>query len=133
MPKAFQSQITFFYYHDLQPAVDFYEQVMGLECVEDQGWAKIYRTGGNAFLGLVDGSRGFFQAQEKNAALLTLVVDDVEAWYSYLQAQGAHLLRELKYHEDIQVQGFFLQDPGGYVIEIQAFLKPELAEVFHPQ
>jgi len=132
MPKPFQSQITFFYYPDLEPIAAFYEGIMGFERVEDQGWAKIYRVGGNAFLGIVDGSKGFHQAREKNAVLLTLVVDDVEAWYDYLQEQGAHLLRELQYSEEIQIRGFFLEDPGGYTLEIQQFLRTDLLEIFHP-
>jgi hypothetical protein len=53
------SQITFPYYHDLEPVAAFYGDVMGLELVEVQGWAKIDSVGEGAILGIVAGDRGF--------------------------------------------------------------------------
>jgi lactoylglutathione lyase len=126
-----QSQITFLYYHDLQPVCKFYEEIMGFELIEDQRWAKIYRINGNAYLGIVDEERGFHKAQEKSAVLLTLVVDDVFWWYDYLKRKGVKILTELREMEDIQIRGFFLEDPGGYAIEVQQFLKPDVARIFH--
>jgi catechol 2,3-dioxygenase-like lactoylglutathione lyase family enzyme len=129
--EKIQTQITFLYYADLAPIVPFYQDVLGLELVEDQGWAKIYRVGRDAFVGLVGGDKGFHRPQETNAVLITLVVNDVPAWYDYLQGQGVTMLSELKHSEEIQIRGFFFQDPGGYTFEIQQFRKPELAEIFH--
>lgn len=126
-----QSQITFLYYRDLAPAARFYGEVMGFELVEDQGWAKIYRVGGNAFLGIVDEERGFHEAQDSNAVLVTLAVDDVAGWYEHLQRQGVKLLTEIREFEDIQVRCFFLEDPGGYAIEVEEFLRPGAARIFH--
>lgn len=126
-----QSQVIFLYYKEMDPIASFFADVMGFELVEDQGWAKIYRTGGNAFVGAVSGERGFHQPQEKNAVMITLVVDDVPGWYDYLQGQGVKLLSEVGQSDEIQVRGFFFEDPGGYVFEIQQFLRPELASVFH--
>jgi catechol 2,3-dioxygenase-like lactoylglutathione lyase family enzyme len=124
------SQITFFYYRDLKPIAEFYEGVMGFELVEDQGWAKIYRVNGRAFMGIVDEQRGFHRAQERNAVLLTLVVDDVWAWYEYLKSKEIEVPKKPAISSEVKVQYFFFQDPGGYVIEIQRFLKPELVEPF---
>ncbi len=132
-PEKFQSQITFLYYQDLAPIVPFYQDVLGLELVEDQGWAKIYRVGGDAYVGIVGGEKGFHQPQEKNAVLITLVVNDVPAWYNYLKDQGVTMLSELQHSQEIQIRGFFFQGPGGYTFEIQQFLKPDLAEIFHSQ
>jgi hypothetical protein len=64
--------------------------------VEDQQWAKIYRLSGNAFLGIVAGERGFHRPQERNAVLVTLVVNDVPGWYEYLRDKGVTLLSELQ-------------------------------------
>jgi catechol-2,3-dioxygenase len=126
-----QSQITFLYYRDLQPVSKFYEEIMGFELIEDQGWAKIYRVNGNAYLGIVDEAKGFHKAQKKNAVLITLVVDNVFWWYDYLKRKDVKMLTELREVEDIQVRGFFLEDPGGYAIEVQQFLKPDVARIFH--
>jgi len=126
-----QSQITFLYYRDLKPISRFYKEIMGFELVEDQGWAKIYRVSGNAFLGIVDGERGFHKAQEKSAVLITLAVADVFWWYDYLKGEGIKLLTDIRESEEIQVRCFFAEDPGGYAIEIEEFLKPEAARIFH--
>ena len=125
-----QSQITFLYYRDLGPISRFYQEVMGFKLVEDQEFAKIYRVNKNAYLGIVDEQRGFHTAQEKNAVLITLVVDDVSGWYDYLKQRGVKIVRELREIEDIQIRCFFLEDPGGYAIEVQQFLKPEVARTF---
>lgn len=129
--RIMQSQITFFYYADVQAASEFYGEILGLELVEDQQWAKIYRVNGTAFLGIVAGEKGFHQAQEKNAVLVTFLVDDVPEWYEYLQTKGVKFSTELMTKDDIQVQCFFAEDPGGYSLEFQRFLRPELAEIFH--
>jgi predicted enzyme related to lactoylglutathione lyase len=129
--QAIQSQITFLYYQDIESIADFYKQVMGFELVEDQKWAKIYRVGGNAYVGIVAGDKGFHKPQPQSAVLVTLVVNDVPGWYAHLQEHGVTLLSDLEHKEDIQVRCFFFKDPGGYTYEIQEFLKPELAEIFH--
>ena len=125
------SQITFLYYDDLTPIDKFYREVMGFTLVKDQGWAKIYAVSETAFVGIVDGDRGFHEPQERNAVLITLVVDDVFGWYDYLKSKGVTMLTEVEEHEEIQVRGFFCQDPGGYSIEVQQFLDPETARLFH--
>ena len=125
-----QSLITFLYYHQIEPAASFYEDILGLELVEDQGWAKIYRAGGNAFLGIVAGEQGFHAPQDKNAVLVTLVVDDVPVWYDRLAGLGVKMLSELEHRQEIGIRCFFLQDPGGYSIEIQQFLMPRHAQIF---
>ncbi len=127
-----QSQITFLYYDDLVAAAAFYKKVMGFELVEDQEFAKIYQVQGDAFVGVVSGERGFHQAQEKSAVLLTFVVDDVEAWYAYLKGQGVKIVQQLKYVESIHIKCFFGEDPGGYNFEVQQFLTPETARIFNP-
>ena len=131
MRNKCQSQITFLYCQDVATLAPFYEDVLGFEVVDDQGFAKIYRVSGNAFVGIVSGDRGFHKPQEKSAVLITLLVDDVPAWYDYLKGQGVKILREMQTHADIQVRCFFFEDPAGYAFEVQQFLKPELAEIFH--
>jgi predicted enzyme related to lactoylglutathione lyase len=131
-PPGIRSQITFLYYKDLAPIERFYGEVLGLDLVEDQGWAKIYAAGGNAFIGIVAGERAFHQPRDENAVLITLVVDDVDGWYAALKERGANLLTGVREMESIQVRGFFLTDPGGYTLGIQQFLDPDVARVFHP-
>jgi extradiol dioxygenase family protein len=128
-----KSTITWFYYEGLDEASKFYGETLGLEQVLDAGWAKIYRTAGNAFFGLVDAQegKGVCQTQETNAVLFTLVVDDVVACYDRLSKAGVALNSEVKILEEVQIRIFFLSDPGGYSLEIQEFLSPEMRAIFH--
>jgi extradiol dioxygenase family protein len=128
-----KSTITWFYYEGLDEASKFYGETLGLEQVLDAGWARIYRTAGNAFFGLVDAQegKGVCQTQEINAVLFTLVVDDVVACYDRLSKAGVTLNSEVKILEEVQIRTFFLSDPGGYSLEIQEFLSPEMRAIFH--
>jgi catechol 2,3-dioxygenase-like lactoylglutathione lyase family enzyme len=131
MKLSIASQITFLYYKDLAAAQQFYEGILGLELVEDQGWAKIYLVNGTAFVGLVDEAHGSLKAQPENAVMLTFVVDDVPGWYQYLRENGATIRQAYGRSESIQIEYFFAEDPGGYVLEFERFLKPEVAAVFN--
>jgi len=131
--KGISAGITFFYYTSIEPAMQFYGKVMGFQLISDQGWAKIFRITGNSYVGVVTGKGGFHQPQEKNAVLLTVVVDNVQEWYERLRKTEAIFLTEVQDKPEIQVRCFFLQDPAGYAIEIQQFLDPEIAKEFGPQ
>ncbi len=113
--------ITFFYYDDLERAVKFYSEVMGLELVTDQGWAKIFRVAGEAYVGLVDGHRGFHKASPTKPVMLTIVTSDVDAWYERFIEFGVETFSEPKDDEELGTRMFMLEDPEGYVIEIQKF------------
>ena len=128
--KGMMAQITFLYYDQLQPVIPFYEEILGLELVEDQGWAKIYRVHGNAYLGIVAGEKGLHSPRQENAVLVTLVVDNAARWYEELKETGIEMLSELENREEIGIQCFFVKDPGGYTLEIQQFLRPKQMKVF---
>ena len=126
-----QSQITFLYYDDLAPIADFYQNVIGLDLVEDQGFAQIFRLTASSFIGIVDSKEGFHSAKPDNAVLLTMAVEDVDGWYAYLSGQNVKILRQPNTYDSIQVRCFFFEDPGGYSFEVQQFLKPASAAIFH--
>ena len=128
--KGMVAQITFLYYHKLEQVIPFYEESLGLELVEDQGWAKIYRVHGDAYLGIVAGKKGLHSPRQENAVLVTLVVDNAAQWYIELQKADVEMLSELQNREDIGIQCFFVKDPGGYTLEIQQFLRPRQIQVF---
>ena len=126
------SQITFLYFKDLDAAVPFFEDILQLELVENQGWARIYRVSEGAFIGAVDESRGSLKAQDNNAVLITLVIDDVDGWYHRLRgAKGLRVIKEPAVMADIQIKGFFVEGPGGYHFEFQEFMRPEDRSIFH--
>jgi catechol 2,3-dioxygenase-like lactoylglutathione lyase family enzyme len=115
-------QITFFYYKDLDQAAHFYADILGLELVIDQGFAKVFRVAESAYLGVVDETKGAHRASETKPVELTLVVSDPDAWYAYLKTRGVETINEPHDVEDPHIRCFLLHDPEGYLIEIQKFL-----------
>jgi catechol 2,3-dioxygenase-like lactoylglutathione lyase family enzyme len=130
-PAPIQSSIIFLYYQDLEPVAQFYGDILGLEMVEDQGWAKIFQTSPTSFVGIVDGEHGFHRPSANNAVTITLAVADVDAWYDYLRSKNVKIVAEKGTSQAIQVASFFFEDPGGYTFEVQRFLNPDLAHIFH--
>ena len=131
LPKI-GSGITWFYYDNFPQATAFYETVLGLTSIVDQGWARIYPIGNGGFLGTVNtqAGKGSCTTQPESAVLLTLVVDDVTAWHAHLKKRGVNGLTKIEQREDIQIACFFFEDPGGYRLEIQTFLDAKTARRF---
>jgi lactoylglutathione lyase len=53
--------------------------------------------------------------------MITMVVEDVDEWYRHLRGRGVETLTEPRDNEEIGIRAFLLEDPEGYVIEIQRF------------
>lgn len=128
-----QSSITWFYYDDVAIATSFYGETLGLEQVLDQGWASVFRIARDAFVGLVDAQagKGTCRPQPTNAVLLTLVVDDLQGWFDRLTAAGIRLDSGITKMADLEIETFFLTDPGGYRLEFQRFLHEAARKTFH--
>ena len=124
------SQITFLYYKDLNEAKDFFENILNLEIIDDQGDAIIYRIAKGAFIGIVDEKKGHCKAQDISAVLITLVTDNVKDWYEYLLSRGVKMETPIQKPKNFPVECFFFKGPGGYEFEVQKFLIPETSEKF---
>jgi predicted enzyme related to lactoylglutathione lyase len=98
---------------------EFWEKIMGLELVIDQVTAKIYKLAGDAHVGLVDEKHGFLPASSDKPVMVTILVQDVDAWYDHFIKNGVKTLN--KPYDRKTHRGFMLEDPEGYVIEIQKF------------
>jgi len=118
---AIDGLITFLYYEDLEKVEEFYRDIMGFELVIDQGWAKIYKVAGRAHVGLVDGNAGYHKASPTKPVMITVVVHDVDQWYEHIRKLGVRTLTEPRDNEELGLRMFLLEDPEGYVIEIQKF------------
>lgn len=119
-PDGAALAITFLYVRDLQAAMRFYEDVLGLTLAIDQGWSKIYRICGGAHVGLVDETRGMHRAHPVKPVQLCLRVPDVDAWHRHAQARGVANLSALFANEALGIRAFVFDDPEGYQIEIQS-------------
>ncbi len=120
MPKINQ-QITFLYTANLVATAQFYEGILGLELVLDQGTCRIYRTSQTGYLGFCqrDGID-----RDHPDVIFTLVTPQVDEWYAHLQAQGVLFEKPPTFNPRYSIYHCFLRDPNGYLIEIQHFLNP---------
>jgi catechol 2,3-dioxygenase-like lactoylglutathione lyase family enzyme len=118
---SIDQQITFLYTRDLAATARFYESMLGLPLVLDQGDCRIYRTS-------PDGYIGFCQRQsaqdEPTGFILTLVTSEVDAWYQYLTQNGVAFEGPPALNPRYDIYHCFLRDPNGYLIEIQRFNDP---------
>ena len=124
------SQITFLYFKELTGPGRFFEEILKLEKVDDQGFARIYRISGGAFVGIVDETKGYCKAPTEKNVLITLVTEDVHPWYERLKDAGVAIDAAPAIQEKANVECFFFEGPGGYAFEIQKFLNPEIAMHF---
>jgi catechol 2,3-dioxygenase-like lactoylglutathione lyase family enzyme len=120
---SISQQITFLYTRNLETTADFYERIMGLPLVLDQGVCRIYRTAGDAFVGFCQRDDA---TQNTRDVIFTMATSKagVEAWHTYLSAQGVVIEKPPTYSESYNIYHIFFRDPNGYKLEIQEFRDP---------
>jgi hypothetical protein len=118
----YSSAITFLYYEDFSYGINFIENVLQLELVMDQGFARVYKVNQKAFLGIV-------QKRDNDvvsgSTLFSLSTRNVETEYERVQQLEVYNLTEIKYFESIPLKSFFFDDVEGHKFEIQQFLNEE--------
>ena len=120
MPGEIESQITFLATTALAATADFYERVLGLELVLDQGTCRIYSSCAGGFIGFCEGKG----TPKSDAIILTLVSEDVDGWYEELRNQGIKFEKAPASNPEYKIYHCMLRDPNGYLIEIQRFEDP---------
>jgi catechol 2,3-dioxygenase-like lactoylglutathione lyase family enzyme len=124
-PKSlsFHSTITWLYYKDVPETQNFYENVLGLEMLADQGWAKIYRISETSFLGIVDERRGMHKFTETKAVNIGFIIDDIDGWFNYVKKYKPFELRndKLEIESGKKYTAFVGYDPENYFFEFDFF------------
>lgn len=124
------SQITFLYFDKLDEAKSFFQDTLQLETVYDPGWACVWRTGRDSFLGGVDVEHGSIEVKHRDGVLISLTVKNIYKVYEELKDQNLKDLSEIKFFDDIKLRSFLFTGPEGYKFEIQQFMSDELSELF---
>ena len=88
MPPV-DSQVTFFYYTDLEPPAHFYGETLGFEKTFDKGWVKFFRLTPHSYVGLVEETRGHHKAADAKSVMLSMETGDLEGWYERAKTRGA--------------------------------------------
>lgn len=121
-----RATVFWLYYDDLGPPQRFYEELLGVDLLVDQGWAKVYKASRSGFIGLVDGAHGLHQATEEKGVTLSLFTSDVDAWLERVRELGIVELRTPEItDESDRVRVFVGYDPARYFLEWDTFLDRE--------
>ena len=128
-----QGTNLFLYYKDLGAAKNFYNQTLGMEIVSDYGFAVTVRIAQDAYLTLVDESKGMHKASEPKTVAIALLTDQLPAWYAYLQTKNVPIKYTYKPKENNAHDGFVAIDPEGYLLEFEMFKQHEENELLVPQ
>jgi catechol 2,3-dioxygenase-like lactoylglutathione lyase family enzyme len=116
---SISQQITFLYTHDLKKTAFFYEKILGLELIIDQGSCKIYKV-------TEDGWVGFCERMNEKIyttnVIFTIVTPYVDEWYQKLKTKGINFDSSPEVNNKYNIYHCFFRDPNGYLIEIQKFL-----------
>ena len=118
--KSIQQQIAWVYTRDLKHSERFYGDLLGLECIRDEGTARIFRVREGASIGVCETFEG--RKSEPAGSMITLVCDDVDWGYRKLLEAGVKTTGEPHILEQFNIYTFFAIDPDGYRIEFQKFL-----------
>ena len=116
----FNQTVTFLHTSDLQTTAKFYEKILELSLVRDQGVCRIYKTSQGGYLGFCT----HLEMPHQKGIILTLVTDDVDTWYERLKAKGVKITKPPTQSPKYQINHFFFKDPNGYTLEIQRFDEP---------
>ncbi|GAP10837.1 uncharacterized protein conserved in bacteria [Bellilinea caldifistulae] len=119
--KSFEQLITFLPSKDLQTTTNFYQNVLELPLVRDQGDCKIFRVSPAGLIGFC--SRPELPSPAKSI-ILTLITDEVDEWFKKLVKAGAQVEKPPTYNLKYAIYQAFVFDPNGYRIEIQRFDDP---------
>jgi catechol 2,3-dioxygenase-like lactoylglutathione lyase family enzyme len=124
---SIHSTISWLYYKDLLGMQNFYQDVLGLEVVADQGWTKIFRVSRTGFLGIVDERRGMHSFSEEKAVNVGFILEDLEAWFAYVKENKPFALHEdeLGTGPEGRYKAFVGYCPEGYYLEFDHFYSHE--------
>ena len=118
--SPFDQQVTFLSVSDLDASTHFYESILQLPLVLDQGPCRIFAVSRSAFIGVCT-CTGPVQI---DGMIITLVHSDLEYWHDRLMTCGVTITRKPTFNPRFNITHLFAEDPDGYVVEIQTFHDP---------
>ena len=111
-----KKQITHLYYENLDEAVTFYRNVLGLQETD----LLIFKIGQDSFVQLHAVDKPHPAGQPKSTAI-ALLTDQLPEWYEYIQSRNVPVKYTYKPKEEGPHDGFVAVDPGGYLLEFEQF------------
>ena len=118
---GFKATVVWFYYKNIGRIQKFYENVIGLDLLVDQGPVKIYQVGPSGYFGLVDEQHGMHNFTKKKAVTISFITTEIDKWYTHLSNQNDIRMRSKKIEIEENYQTFIAYDPGGYYLKWSVF------------
>ncbi len=118
-------QITHLYYQNLDEAINFYANTLGLEKLDS---SKFLISEG-ACLELHSFDQVHHPEQPK-ATAIAFLTDQLAPWYQHIQDQKVPIKYTYKPREGGPHDGFVAIDPGGYLLEFEQFKQHPENELF---
>ncbi|MBN2795621.1 MAG: VOC family protein [Clostridia bacterium] len=125
----YTSQMIFLYFKNFEKGCEFLEKVLELKEVFNPGWAVVYQSVNQGFIGAVKAEEGSIDSSKKGGSLISLTVEDIHEAYEVIQKRYKYV-SEIKFFEDIHLYSFLIQGPEEYTFEIQSFNDQHLEAIF---
>lgn len=122
---GFQEQITHLYYEDVEQALKFYGETLGLTEIGENR----FQIGADAFIQINGVSEEYPSGLPKSTAV-ALLTDQLPEWYAYVQEKGVEVKYTYKPKDGGPHDGFVAVDPKGYLLEFEQFKQHPENELF---
>ena len=120
-----QQQTTHLYYENLQEAVDFYQNTLGLNMLK----TNCFQISADGYIALHPFDERHTADQSKSTAI-ALLTDQLPKWYQHVQKNNVPIKYNYKPKEGGPHDGFVAIDPGGYLLEFEEFKQHPENELF---
>lgn len=120
-----QEQITHLFYQDVEKAIGFYGETLGLTKIGENR----FQIGIDALIQINPVSDEYPAGLPKSTAI-ALLTDQLPEWYEYVQQQGIEIKYTYKPKEGGPHDGFVAIDPEGYLLEFEQFKQHPENELF---
>jgi hypothetical protein len=114
------------YYEDVAAPRKFYGQTLGLVPYLENEWVTLFHAASGATIGVVKVPNCCQSAATKRSVVMvSLVTDDVAAWYRKLRRDASvRIVKDLYDHPGVPIRAFEMEDPAGYTVEFFQWLDP---------
>lgn len=109
-----------FYVQDLKASTHFYADVLGMQIVWQPDADNIYLSSGSDNLALHRAPANFTASAHQRLDHIGFFLkdrEDVDAWFTYLQAMGVEIKAKPKDHRD-GTRSLYCADPDGNVVQM---------------
>ena len=116
--------MTFLTVENLERTKKFYEEVLKLKLVMDQGACLVFRVCMGSYVGFCDKLSVIEETKEASKMIFTFVVEtkeEVDEIFGQLKKNKAEIVSEPQENPNYPIYNFFFKDPDGHLLEGQAF------------